>query len=65
MLAGTPAEDAGLQIGDLILAENGIRIHERGCARWDDGKRGEVVRLTVQRDHLYFDVALPVVVLVP
>ena len=65
ILAETPAEAAGLQIGDLVVAMNGTRIYEPGCARWDDSKRAEVITLTVQRDHRSFDVTLPVVVLVP
>ncbi len=66
VLSGTPAEEAGLRVGDLLVSTDGIGIYERGCGRWSDDDDGEdEVTLTVQRDGATYVFKIPTVVLVP
>ena len=70
VLEGSPAADAGLRIGDLVVARDHVPIYGRGCARWDEEIPDEVTftvlrQKTEQREKRSFDVTVPVVVLVP
>jgi regulator of sigma E protease len=59
VLAGTPAEDAGLMSGDRIVAVNGRQISARGLLDQIASSEGRPLELTVQRegDTLVTDVA--------
>ncbi len=63
VLDGTPAARAGLRVGDVIVAANGIAIAERGCERWNTPSQDETT-LTISRGAGTFDVRLEVVDLV-
>jgi hypothetical protein len=75
VLSGTPAEEAGLRTGDVLVATKGVGVYERGCERWsDDAPEGEdnpddegedEVTLTIERDGETHVFKVPSVVLVP
>ena len=50
VLAGTPAEDAGLMAGDRIVAVNGRQISARGLLDQIASSEGRPLELTVQRE---------------
>jgi len=74
VLSGTPAEEAGLREGDVLVAASGVGVFERGCERWsedeqddgDDENNGEdEVALTIERDGETYVFDVSNVVLVP
>jgi hypothetical protein len=64
VLAGTPAERAGLRPGDVVVAVNGVRVLEPSCDRWKEGHRTET-EWTVLRDGETFDWLVEIVDIVP
>jgi S1-C subfamily serine protease len=62
VLAGSPAEKAGLQVGDVLTALNGVRIVKDNDAALakvrKDWKPGQSVTYTVKRQGLNRDISL-------
>jgi len=50
VLAGRPAERAGLRAGDRIVAVDGARVDSQALLERIDGSRGRPLRFTVERD---------------
>lgn len=51
VIAGSPADRAGLEIGDEFLALNGVRVRSSDLSdRLSEHKKGETVAMTVFRD---------------
>jgi len=65
VLSGTPADDAGLLVGDLILAIDGTNPYEQGCERWEKAGSREQVTLKIEREQRTLEITVPVTVLVP
>ncbi len=65
VIDGTPAADAGLRPGDVVLTVDGTPVYEQGCERWDDAAKENEVELTVRRGGQSFDVSLTKIALVP
>jgi C-terminal processing protease CtpA/Prc len=62
VIGGMPAEDAGIEVGDLIVTINGEEVEDTGdLVSGLKGKHGETVELEVIRDGrpLTLDAALP------
>ena len=64
VLAGTPAESAGLRVGDLVVAFDGTPVFERGCERWQEEHRTETT-LTVVREGRELDLQVEIIDIVP
>ncbi len=64
VLEGTPAQRAGLLVGDVVVAVDGTPVYEQGCDRWKEEHRTETT-LTVRREGETFDVELEVTDIVP
>ncbi len=64
VLDGTPAQRAGLRVGDVVVAVDETPVFEQGCDRWKEEHRAEG-SLTVQREGETFDVRVEVVDIVP
>lgn len=64
VLPGSPAAEAEMQVGDLIVTRDGNAVYSLGCERWDESTR-EQVTFGVERDGRSFDVTVPIVALVP
>lgn len=50
---GSPAEDAGLQAGDIVVSVDGVALEGKTLSQWGDlirGKAGTEVVLVVERD---------------
>ena len=65
VFAGSPAEEARLLKGDVIVAIDGTAVYERGCLSIDDDTERDTVVLTVIRDGETTDVTVSQRVLVP
>jgi len=64
VLADTPAERAGLHVGDVIVAVDGTRVLEQDCDKRAKNDRVETT-LTLLRDGKTFDRRVEIVDLVP
>jgi hypothetical protein len=64
VLAGTPAERAGLLPGDVVVAVDGDRVLERDCDRWKEEHLTETT-LTLLRDGETFDRRVELIDIVP
>ena len=64
VLEDTPAERAGLRVGDVVVAVNGTRVLERGCDRQKDEDRTDST-VTLLRDGETFDLVMEIVDIVP
>jgi len=61
----TPAEQAGMRVGDVIRAVDGVPVYERGCTELDDYDDRESVVMSVARGAETIDVQISIRVLVP
>lgn len=64
VLPGTPTEREGLQPGDIVVAADGVRILQQGCAKWDERHNAETT-LTLRRDGVTFDRTVAIVDIIP
>lgn len=64
VLPGTPAERAGLQAGDIVVAVDGTRVLELGCELWSEEYREETT-LSLLRGGQILDLQIAVVDIVP
>jgi len=64
VLPDTPAEEAGLREGDVVIAVDGVGVYEQGCERWDEPHRTETT-FTVVREGQEHSYPLQVVNIVP
>lgn len=64
VLAGSPAERAGLRAGDVIIAVDGSSVLEPSCDRWKEETRTEVM-MSLLRDGETLDLLVEVVDIVP
>ncbi|MFQ5719274.1 MAG: PDZ domain-containing protein [Acidobacteriota bacterium] len=64
ILAGSPAEKAGLRVGDLVVAVNGVPILERGCQDMDASEK-ESLDLALLRDGKKLQISVGIVDLIP
>ena len=64
VVAGTPAEAAGVRAGDRLIAVDGIGVYERGC-RPPGGPRAGEEHWTVRRGAETLEITVPVVDLIP
>ncbi len=64
VLKGSPAEEAGLRAGDLIVSANGRDALRRGCPRANGGPDGSQVTYEVKRGRNTVSVHVPRTVLV-
>ena len=62
IVPGSPAEDSGLQIGDLVSHVDGVPVNERGCR--DMRQSTGSVEYTVQRDSVERKISMEYAVLV-
>ena len=60
---GTPAADSDLQIGDLVVAINGVAVNGRGCDT--DFRAEDEVVYSIRRDGEDLDVTVAVIDLLP
>jgi predicted aspartyl protease len=65
LFADSPAEEAGLRTGDVIVATNGVPVYERGCVSMDDDTKQDSVTLSIVRGGEALDVVVEPRVLVP
>ena len=66
LIPGSPAEQAGVRTGDVILEIDGLDIHRQGCERRNrDEEELEKVVYRIQRNGETFDVEVPLIDLVP
>jgi membrane-associated protease RseP (regulator of RpoE activity) len=63
VVAGSPAQQAGLQVGDRITLIDGVPVWERGCR--EDRPEVESVTFTVLRGGETFEVQVATAVLLP
>ena len=61
----SPAAEAEIRQGDVIVAIDGTAVYERGCASFDDSDGGTAVVLSIVRDGEEIDVRVSPRVLVP
>lgn len=64
VLDDTPADSAGIRVGDLVVAMDGTPVYESGCERWERERGGSRV-LSILRDGRRFDIKVEWAELVP
>jgi len=62
---GLPAQEAGLQVGDLLVAIDGVAVTDRGCERAEDDDDRVSKRLTIRRGDEEFEFTVGIVELLP
>jgi membrane-associated protease RseP (regulator of RpoE activity) len=62
---GSPAAEAEIEEGDLIVAIDGTPVYERGCVSFDDDSDREAVTLSIVRDGREIDTRVLSRILVP
>jgi len=66
VFAGTPAEEAGIHEGDVIVELDGRSVHEFTCGRWSALlEHADSVKLTILRDDVQMTIDVGVIDLVP
>jgi hypothetical protein len=64
VFSGTPAQAAGIKVGDLLTAINGVPIHERGCRSINDPQPLSA-RLSIVSDGEKKEIELETAILIP
>lgn len=65
VLAGTPAERAGLRAGDVVTAIDGVPVEERGCGEPLGSSPGTPVEVTIIRDGRRSELSFETATLIP
>ena len=65
VLRDSPAAEAEIQQGDVIVAIDGTAVYERGCTSFDDSDGARAAVLSIVRDGEEIDVRVSPRVLVP